>query len=205
MVRVSTLLFAASLAAAQTSTVVTLFIPLAGDTQTIVGSVIAANPTATTYSIGCPPGTDSNDCGWATGVKVINGPKTAALDVSGEDSYGSAKFGCDLAPETVVCSGKIDRVTTTEEWKNTIPSNELSEFWTPITITAGLEKLAAGATGTGVSGFTTVTSTGSAGGAKETGKEESASTSTSTGGMAMVTGMPGVVVGAAALVGAMMI
>lgn len=88
MVRASSLFISAGLAAvstaataAQQTTTVSVLLPLFGDDQTIFASVIGANPTATTYSVNCPPGTDSNDCGLGTGFKVINGPKTVSIDM----------------------------------------------------------------------------------------------------------------------------
>lgn len=44
--------------------------------------------TATTYSINCPPGTDSSDCGMGPGLTLIAGPKTTMiLDAPDEDLY----------------------------------------------------------------------------------------------------------------------
>ncbi|KAK3997383.1 hypothetical protein QBC44DRAFT_315938 [Cladorrhinum sp. PSN332] len=205
MVRASSLLLSAGLAAvtaAQTTTV-TLLLPLLGETKTIFGSVIDANPTATTYSVNCPPDMDSNDCGLGTGFKVVGGPKTVSVDMPGEEA--TVNFGCNLSPETAVCAGTmiggspVTTIVTTEAFAAT----DLEDLYVPITITAGAEKLAAATGGPVPTGSTTlskVTSTGTgAGGAAET-----QSSSTSTGGVPQIT-QNAVLMGAAALVGAMML
>jgi hypothetical protein len=47
-----------------------------GDPQTLVASVISADPTATKYFIHCPSGTPSEDCGFPGGIEVLYGPST---------------------------------------------------------------------------------------------------------------------------------
>ncbi|KAK4160758.1 hypothetical protein QBC43DRAFT_324900 [Cladorrhinum sp. PSN259] len=215
MVRASSIFFSAGLAAvtAAQRTTVTLLLPL-GDTQTIFGSVIAANPTATTYSVNCPPGMDSNDCGLGTGLRVISGPKTVSVDMGMEGA--SANFGCKIEPETAVCSGTLADTESTVVTTETLSASDLKDLYAPVTITAGAEKLAAATggagvtttsssgpaptgTGTGGTTLTKVSSTGSAGNASQT-----QSSSTSTGGVPHIT-QNAVLMGAAALVGAMMI
>jgi hypothetical protein len=65
----------AGLSAAQSSTIVNMFLPDI-DTQTLLGSVVSADSTATLYNIACPSGEDSSDCGLA-GMTVLQGPSTA--------------------------------------------------------------------------------------------------------------------------------
>lgn len=40
---------------------------------------VMQDATATTYSINCPPGTDSSDCGMGPGLTLIAGPKTTMI------------------------------------------------------------------------------------------------------------------------------
>ncbi|KAJ5583129.1 hypothetical protein N7535_001749 [Penicillium sp. DV-2018c] len=47
--------------------IVSLWIPDA-DPQPLAGSIVAENPGTTTYSINCPPGTDSANCGMGPGL-----------------------------------------------------------------------------------------------------------------------------------------
>lgn len=84
MKHASSLLLAAAtagLAAAQSTTVVDVLLPMV-DSQRIDASVISANPTATTYSLGCPPGTPSDECGLANGMELVYGPLTMSYDMS---------------------------------------------------------------------------------------------------------------------------
>ncbi|PWY74278.1 hypothetical protein BO70DRAFT_103877 [Aspergillus heteromorphus CBS 117.55] len=74
------------LVSAQTS-VVSMFIYDA-DPQPLDASIIGNDATATTYSVNCPPGTDSDDCGMGPGMTVITGPQTTMiLDSPDEDFY----------------------------------------------------------------------------------------------------------------------
>lgn len=73
-----TALTASTPAFAQSSSVVNLILP-AVDAQTIVGSVINAGPTATTYAVSCPSGTDDADCGLGPGLSVVQGPSTLEI------------------------------------------------------------------------------------------------------------------------------
>lgn len=76
MKHASSLLLAAGLAAAQSTRVVKVLLPMM-DPQEIVGSVISAGPKATAYEVKCPKGQDANDCGLPTdGLTVTYGPKT---------------------------------------------------------------------------------------------------------------------------------
>ncbi|KAI4597120.1 hypothetical protein KJ359_004631 [Pestalotiopsis sp. 9143b] len=134
------------------------------DAQTIVAEVLAADATATTFLLNCPPGTDSNDCGTYDETVVV-GPwakptpppdaSTGVYDL--EVSMGTEWFfhlHCDMSETLpVACTttniGGNDDGTPTATV--TFASSDYDDYafdWTPITITSGLEKLAA-ATGTG--------------------------------------------------------
>ena len=79
----SLLLAAAGLAAvsAQSTTTIQALLPMA-DQQTLVGSVVSAGPTAATYLVRCPPGTDSNDCGFPKPFSLVSGPSTLSMIAS---------------------------------------------------------------------------------------------------------------------------
>ncbi len=88
---VAGLLSAAALvrpALADPSTVVSLLLPYF-DQQTVLGSVIAAGPTATSYFIKCPDATDqqsAQDCGIGTGLTIVQGPSTLEIHLTDSDS-----------------------------------------------------------------------------------------------------------------------
>lgn len=76
MKHASSLLLAAGLAAAQSSTVVSVLLPML-DAQDVEGSVISAGPTATSYMVNCPKDTPAEDCGIPRdGFEVLWGPST---------------------------------------------------------------------------------------------------------------------------------
>jgi hypothetical protein len=72
--------------AAQT-TVIPLLLP-EFDAQPLVASVVSVGPAATTYTINCAPGTNSNDCGiGAVAPTVVAGPSTWEMHLTeGGDS-----------------------------------------------------------------------------------------------------------------------
>jgi hypothetical protein len=82
MKHASSLLLAAGLAAAQSSTVVSVILPMLGE-QEVEGSVISAGPTATRFMINCPSGTPSDECGIPQGgFEILYGPSTMAYAIS---------------------------------------------------------------------------------------------------------------------------
>ncbi|KAK4174941.1 hypothetical protein QBC36DRAFT_332516 [Triangularia setosa] len=203
MVRVSTLLVTAGLSAmasaqdigAATTSVTSIFLP-GVDKQTVWASVISAEPTAATYSLGCPPDADSNDCGLGTGFTVVQGPSTFSIDIVGESV--TQRYGCDLVESEARCGGSIISPAGTQLFQNVAP-NYTVEIQA-VTITAGLEKL-------DVEVATTTTSgTGPAETGTQTGtqtKDAAGSTSTSTAGVPQITQnaimMGAVLVGAGAM------
>ncbi|PNP52224.1 hypothetical protein THARTR1_07433 [Trichoderma harzianum] len=74
------LAFSGAVMAAQ-STTVSLLLPFA-DPQPLVGSIIAADSTATTYAYACPSGTSPDDCGLIGSETVTQGPSTWAFSTS---------------------------------------------------------------------------------------------------------------------------
>ncbi|AEO60660.1 hypothetical protein MYCTH_2129788 [Thermothelomyces thermophilus ATCC 42464] len=188
------LLVTAGLAAAQLS-VVTVVLPQF-DQQAIDASVIAAAPTATTYRLNCPPGADSSDCGMPDEFEFVYGPSTFAYTMS-----------LDLPKDTADCVGTMSKEGLSTVARDTL--TDLTSFMLPITITAGLDKLAA-STGAGTApeapARTTTTggTTETAGSTGTTGSTV-ATSSTQTGGVPPQITQNAVLVGAAALVGGAML
>ncbi|MCJ1253920.1 Mucin-21 [Lignoscripta atroalba] len=84
---------------------VSLFL-LSTDNQSLVGSIVGSDSTATTYVIQCPPGTDSNDCGYPIPVTVMQGPATVFYSMSLPGF--TADFGCSLGgTTTAICSQSV--------------------------------------------------------------------------------------------------
>lgn len=81
------LAFSSAVLAAQTTTV-KLLLPFA-DPQPLVASVVAADSSATTYAVGCPPGTDSDECGFAESQTITQGPSTYAFTMAYSGDEGS--------------------------------------------------------------------------------------------------------------------
>lgn len=88
MVRSLVVLGAAAALAAGQSTTIDLFLPMF-DKQKLVGSVVDADSTATTYAIACPSGANSDDCGLSESQTVTQGPSTWALTMSYAPEEGS--------------------------------------------------------------------------------------------------------------------
>lgn len=85
MKHASSLLLAAGLVAAQTSTVVDVLLPML-DVQEVEGSVVSAGPTATTYLITCPTDTLPEDCGIPPGgFEVFSGSSTWGYSYTAAD------------------------------------------------------------------------------------------------------------------------
>ncbi|KAK4143361.1 uncharacterized protein C8A04DRAFT_37554 [Dichotomopilus funicola] len=190
-------LLASGLAAAQSTSVVDILLPF-GE-QTLLASVISAAPTATTYLLACPSGADSNDCGVPSeGVEIFYGPSTFGYTLS---DTGKLSASCNA----LIISGK----TTATQLE---PLTGYTEYIFPITITAGFDKLSAGAgaapTNTPASTTASAPTTRPTGATNSQGgggaSDGASSTSSSTGGMPRVT-QNAVIMGAAALVGGAML
>lgn len=77
----------AGVAAAQTTSVMSLFLPTyAFDPQPLVGSIVTAAPTRIEYFVECAPDADANDCGVGPGISVTMQPGTYALGMT-EDGF----------------------------------------------------------------------------------------------------------------------
>ena len=164
------------------STTVTLF-QYSWDSG-LVGSVVSADASATTYSLGCPSGQGTTCFGYRGGiptVTVVGGPSTAAQTLVVEEGGATVVVTCKLtatAPYGGACA-RTDRSGGLSFATNFDPA-VATEFATfvPVVVTGGLEKLqSAGATGGG-------TTTGTGTGASTTRTGTGASTPAPTGNRA---------------------
>lgn len=204
------------LAQSSEPTTVTLHL-LNYQTQTIYASVITANPTATAFLLTCPENNlEAEDPqGYChsrlyDGITVTEGPSTLEIHITDTGSPNTNELWCTLlGGDNARCSSSVHgywgTTTGTDDWSS------MSQWAIPVTVTAGLEKLAA-ATGTpATAGSTTTESSGSAPTPAPTpaptgsGTAGAASASkASTAGIAAVTGNA-VVAGVAAVLGGVLV
>ncbi|PNP38696.1 hypothetical protein TGAMA5MH_09422 [Trichoderma gamsii] len=194
MARSLALLALASGALAAQTTTVALLLPYA-DIQTIDASIIGADSTATTYLVGCPKGEDGSDCGFAASQTITQGPSTWIY---------SATFSADPADETDLSGSEVQggecklntkadnadctmymTATFTGAVTSTTSATTMTflDVQTPVTITAGLEKLKAapGSTATDASTTAPASTDASSTGPSQTTLAKHTSTGTQTG------------------------
>lgn len=132
-----------AIASAQTSTVSLLLLDT--DPQTLVASVISANPSTTEYLIGCPTGIDANECGYNPAETVKHAGSVYAASLTAAEQQFTMSWEC-----TVYTTGEASAVCTTSaggEQANfpgtgttTISGGDVAFF--PVTVTAGADQLA---------------------------------------------------------------
>jgi len=133
----------------------------------LVGSVIAADATATTYSIGCPSsqGQGTTCFDYKSGVPaitVVGGPSTAAQTLAIKDIDLTVVVTCKLTA-TAPYGGSCERTDRSGSltFKTSFDPTAKTEFATfaPVVVTGGLEKLEQpGPTGSGSAASGTPTS-----------------------------------------------
>ncbi|KAK4182566.1 hypothetical protein QBC35DRAFT_457169 [Podospora australis] len=189
------LIASARAVAISTSTVVTVWNPedLGGYGYQTFASVIGADATATTYSLNCGVGVDTdhqwlpNDgCGEWRHVTLTAGPSTARIRASNNWSRG---FDCDIFGTTSAsCNFILDGDRTKDNmiagpgtWPAYIPDEDdedlysgtwFPEWYQAVTVTAGIEKLSGGGkqkAQTNLNTAASATTTTVASGAGETG------------------------------------
>ncbi|KAL4919266.1 hypothetical protein BDW62DRAFT_47275 [Aspergillus aurantiobrunneus] len=192
-----------SLAHAQSS-VTSMFILGAGP-QPLDASIVGNDAGATTYSINCPPGTPSDECGMGPGMTVVaDGEMTTYIIGMGDEFQFTAS--CSVREPTALCTesaggfgANFPGVSTTTE----------RVAFMPVTVTAGEVTGAASETATATSSetLTAGTETGASGSATASGTESDADAdaeATPTGAAAKVTGGAAVAGVVVALVGAVL-
>ncbi|KAK2742632.1 hypothetical protein FQN55_007751 [Onygenales sp. PD_40] len=206
--------------AARKSIVTELTFPMQMDAQPLVGSVMQADPTATTYLVSCREGTQDVDCGVPSpGLTLTQAGETIGFEATISESSKTMtvlqvmKNVCEIHDEQATCTAfraqgsASDDLSSIEPETTSFPATMyISNL--DVTLTAGLEKIAAetSAPSTGSSPTETVSQTGTPCPAP-TGGDGGPSTTSSTGGaaLAMITGAAnwGVIGGAAMAAAAM--
>ncbi|KAF9889593.1 hypothetical protein FE257_007101 [Aspergillus nanangensis] len=176
------------LACAQQKSVTSMFI-FGADPQPLVASIVGNDATATTYSINCPSGTLSDECGMGPGLTLIAGPKATTYKWDADTFHLTAT--CSVA-STVECDVSQQGGNSPGHGTSMIESPQLL----PVTVTAGSV--------TSAGNSPSATTTGSAASAQSgeptaTGSTKSASgtASESTGGLPQVTANAGGILGGA--------
>ncbi|KAK8055724.1 hypothetical protein PG993_000951 [Apiospora rasikravindrae] len=210
------LLSAAGLAAAQT-TVMDLFLP-GNEGDSFQASVVSAmtKPPKIEYFVTCAP--NAEDCGLGPGATVIMAPGSYAFGLNEPPAF-TMSVNCEVEHYTGVCTHLVagseanDPGTETE----TMTDFKSEDFFMPVTVTGGLEKLAGFTAGSAASASqplqTAAASSLSSAGAGAAAASAAASpssggaapTSSSTGGAALpLITQHAVLAGVAALVGGAM-
>jgi len=114
------------------------------DPQELVGSVISANPTMTAIFFECA---DTDQCGFSLGANLtIENKNTFIVTMTEGDEFDFRGECISYAADSIVCSDSIGGAeANTQSGQPSADTNMASLM--PITITAGLDKLTAAATG----------------------------------------------------------
>jgi hypothetical protein len=179
------LLLLAPLALAQTTTVQ---IPLFGfDEQAIDASVIGVTSQLTTYSLNCPAGFDSNDCGLAPTQRLTIGPGKYIMTLADADSYNGLQ-DCAITATTPAAGNPAVTAFCTQAAGGTdanSPGTDSSTYtdgtFAPIRVTAGASLLAAAQTGAGATTTSSGPTSGRTSGAASTGSTSGRTSGASTG------------------------
>jgi hypothetical protein len=115
------------------------------DPQSLVASVISANPSTTEYLVGCPTGTDQNDCGYNPPLTVKHAGSVYGASISAADEQFTYSWEC-----TAYTSGETSAVCTTSaggaqanfpgEATTTLTGSDVGFF--PVIVTSGADQLA---------------------------------------------------------------
>jgi hypothetical protein len=111
----------------------------------VAGSIIDASPDITTIALACLGSVQ--DCGFTDTVTLFQGPSTFAADWSySNEEYGSNAytFDCqiDQPADEITCTVEVTASWDgTETTQSTVDTTDLSSYYAPLTITAGLDLL----------------------------------------------------------------
>lgn len=133
-----------ALACAQSSRTVSLML-LDTDPQTLVASVITANPSTTEYVVGCPTGVDQNDCGYNPPMTIKHAGSVYGGSITAAEEQFTMSWEC-----TVFTSGETSAVCATSAGgaQANFPGQETATLtgtdvaFIPVTVTAGADQLA---------------------------------------------------------------
>ncbi|KAK7731041.1 hypothetical protein SLS53_008843 [Cytospora paraplurivora] len=163
---------------AQSTSVTSLFL-YGAEGDSIVASVIAAAPAATSYFVTCPEGTDSNDCGMGPGMTYILGPSTYGIHATYYED-NTLDLGCKVAHETMTCVQ-----TYTDDDNELITTtglvSDLTDDVLRVTITAGLDLLSGGGSATATASDSATSATAQPSASTSAGPSATGSTASSSG------------------------
>lgn len=157
---ITTILSLLPLIASQSTSVVNLFL-IDTDPQQLVASVITANPTTTQYLLTCPSSVDSNECGYRPGF-TIGVTSGSIYGASITDADFTMSYECTVyttGASSAVCTESMGGAAANFPGVETATLNGTDVAFFPATVTAGLEKLSATASGSGSGTKPTSTST----------------------------------------------
>jgi len=141
---------------ARPNPIVSVFLPSA-DPQPLVASVVTANPTVTIYNIICPK-TGSTECGIPVAMNLTVS-SNSIYEYSLISPERSAHVQCTIKSDaTCKETAKESSGSTATVQSDTIPANSVS--YIPITVTAGLDKLASATNAAQPSSSTNVSGNG---------------------------------------------
>ncbi|EFY87547.1 hypothetical protein J3458_002151 [Metarhizium acridum] len=215
MVRAALPLLAALAGSAVAAETTTVKILVLGDESPLVGSVVNADSSATTFAVQCPSGTPSDECGLPPdGATITQGESTWQWNYGMSNSelgVFTQKANCKLDPskDVAACSVEITEGSQVTSSETTESGYKTSMF--PVTITAGADKLSASPRASATNGGSNSVSETAAGkttqasktsSAGEVGKPgEAAATSTTGKNAAPAVTQNAVLAGVAAIVG----
>ncbi|KAL2815394.1 hypothetical protein BDW59DRAFT_153886 [Aspergillus cavernicola] len=201
------------------STVTSMFI-FGADEQPLAASIVGNDATATTYSINCPPGTSSDECGMGPGMTLIAADDTTTFIFNDGEAF-QYTADCSVHSSRAVCTesaggseANFPGVSTTTTGVGLIPvtvtAGDITDAETTVSATASATLSSTGSVD-GSSSATTSTGAETAS-TRSAAASESENTSsaaaeadpTPTGATVRVTGAVGLVFGAGvvALLGA---
>ena len=152
-------------------TVVQVFIAGA-DAQSLVASVVSANPTSTEFAITCPTGTDSSDCGFPDGINLQQLHSSVWIGSANDGGSAVFSFDCTVNAQATqaACVVSVGGPAANDPGVATSTLSGTDVQFFPVTVTAGQQKL--GATGGSVpTGSTGSSASGSASGSAASGSK----------------------------------
>ncbi|OAA61357.1 Ribosomal protein P2 [Cordyceps fumosorosea ARSEF 2679] len=145
------LLTSAVAVAAADPVVTSLLLPY-NDAQPFVGTVLNVDASATTFAYTCASTVNADDCGMATHGTIVQGPSTWRMTLSQSDDDGlyALTAACALTPSKNVASCTVsetesDTDTQGSSTQTGTTTSYLSDLQA-VTLVAGLDKLTGGAT-----------------------------------------------------------
>lgn len=141
----------------------TLTLPFFGyDGEKFAASVVSAQPDATVFKLACP---QSSECGLFPYQTLTYGPSTYKMDMSVDGDGFTMTQDCVLASSSAVCKESASGAEANDPGSSTNTYDATDMGSAAVAVTAGGDKLAAGAEATPTSGGSGTSPSASAGGA----------------------------------------